>query len=97
MNKSELLRKLSGRLNIAQSECGRYLNNLLDIISDELDSGNNLILQGFGTFSRWPQSARQGRNPRTGENVPILPRNSVKFKPGKILLRRMNSDMQTDK
>lgn len=94
MNKAELLHKLSGRLNISQSECNRYLNNLLDILGDELESGNGLILQGFGTFTRWEQTARLGRNPRTGEHVPIRPRNSVKFKPGKYLLEKLNSPAQ---
>lgn len=53
MNKTELIHKLSGRLNITQNECGHYLNNLLDILGDELESGNGLVLQGFGTFTRW--------------------------------------------
>lgn len=92
MNKAELLHKLSGRLNIPQRECGRYLNNLLDILGDELESGNSLVLQGFGTFTRWEQTARLGRNPRTGKDVPILPRNSVKFKPGKFLLKKLNNN-----
>ena len=90
MNKTELIHKLSGRLNITQNECGHYLNNLLDILGDELESGNGLVLQGFGTFTRWEQTARLGRNPRTGEDVPILPRASVKFKPGKYLLQKLN-------
>lgn len=97
MNKAELLHKLSRRLNISQNECNRYLNNLLDILGDELESGNGLMLQGFGTFTRWEQSARLGRNPRTGEDVLIHPRNSVKFKPGKFLLRKLNTPEQTSK
>lgn len=92
MNKAELLHKLSGRLSIPQRECDRYLSNLLDILGDELESGNGLVLQGFGTFTRWEQTARLGRNPRTGKDVPILPRNSVKFKPGKLLLRKLNNN-----
>lgn len=97
MNKAELLYELSSRLNISQIECGRYLNNLLDILGNELESGNSLILQGFGTFTRWEQTGRLGRNPRTGQTVPILPRNSVKFKPGKILLRKLNNPAQSGK
>ena len=90
MNKTELIHKLSGRLNITQNECGHYLNNLLDILGDELESGNGLVLQGFGTFTRWQQTARLGRNPRTGENALILPRTRVKFNPGKMLLTKLN-------
>lgn len=97
MNKAELIHELSSRMNISQNECGRYLNNLLDILGNELESGKGLVLQGFGTFTRWEQSARLGRNPRTGEDIPIHPRNSVKFKPGKFLLRKLNTPAQTSK
>lgn len=48
------------------------------------------MLQGFGTFSSWKQAERLGRNPRTGISVLIKSRTSVKFRPGKDLLRLLN-------
>lgn len=94
MNKKELIHKLSSRLSISQKEGTIYLNTLQDIISDELSEGNHLVLQGFGTFTCWSQLPRMGRNPRTGAACPIRARNSVKFKPGKFLLRRLNEEIE---
>lgn len=90
MNKNDLIQELASRLSVPQKDCRQYLDTLLDIVSDDLSGGNNLILQGFGTFSHWEQTARIGRNPRTGTPCPILARRSVKFKPGKFLLEKMN-------
>ena len=53
-------------------------------------SQNEIILQGFGTFKAWEQAERTGRNPRTGISCKIPARRSVKFKPGKFLLRDLN-------
>lgn len=90
MNKNELLQDLSSRLHTSQKEAKRHLEALLDILGEELDKNNSLMLQGFGTFTPWQQTLREGRNPRTGTSCPIPPRKSVKFKPGKFLLAKLN-------
>lgn len=94
MNKNDLVHELSARLSLPQKDSQRYLTTLLDILSQELSEGNNLVFQGFGTFSRWAQTGRLGRNPRTGKECQIRARNSVKFKPGKGLLEKMNEKEQ---
>ena len=60
-------------------------------MTERLSKSDSLILQGFGTFHPWSQTAREGRNPRTGETCLIRPRRSVKFKPGKMLLQKLNN------
>lgn len=92
MNKNDLVRALSSRLSLTQQDSILYLNTLLDVLSEELSEGNNIVLQGFGAFSRWEQTERIGRNPRTGVACMIHSRNSVKFKPGKFLLDRLNKE-----
>ena len=94
MNKNDLVHEFSTRLSLPQKESQLYITTLLDILSQELSKGNNLVLQGFGSFSRWEQTGRLGRNPRTGKECQIPPRNSVKFKPGKFLLCKMNEKEQ---
>ncbi|WP_455638759.1 HU family DNA-binding protein [Parabacteroides sp.] len=96
MNKTELVNELSRRLDIPQNKCRHYLNTLLDIVGDDLTVDDYLTLQGFGTFNLWKQTRRTGRNPRTGQEVTIQPRNSVKFKPGKDLLKKINDAEHPD-
>lgn len=91
MNKTALIRKLSMRLDIPQYLCAYHLNACLEIIAEELEKGDPITLQGFGSFNIWNQTRRMGRNPRTGESCPIMPRNSIKFRPGKLMLKRINS------
>lgn len=91
MNKSDLIKDLSLRLNLTQKECNRFLDTWQKVVSEKLQQNESLIIQGFGTFSRWEQTERAGRNPRTGELCRIRPRTSVKFKPGKRLLAKLNS------
>ena len=90
MNKTELTKRVSQRMSITQVEARRFVNAFEASITDALKEDKTLMLQGFGTFYLWEQSAREGRNPRTGEACPIRPRLSAKFKPGKNLLKVLN-------
>lgn len=91
MNKADLINKIAARLSVPQKECREHLEALQTVIAEELNEGNGIILQGFGCLNLWKQTEREGRNPRTGETVPILPRRSVKFRPGKMLLQKLNT------
>ena len=94
MNKSTLIQKMARRIGRPQKHCQEYLETLIDIMAEELKDGNSLMIQGFGSFSVWEQTERLGRNPRTGVSCTIRPRNSVKFKPGKTLLKQLNDTNQ---
>lgn len=95
MNKSMLIQKMAARINRPQKYCQEYLETLIEVMAEELQEGNSLMIQGFGSFSVWQQSERIGRNPRTGVSCTIRPRNSVKFKPGKTLLGQLNPPDET--
>lgn len=90
MNKATLIQKMAERTGYTQKHCQHDLEVLIEIIAEELKQGHSLMIQGFGSFSPWAQTERVGRNPRTGVSCTIRPRNSVKFKPGKTLLQRLN-------
>lgn len=85
-----MVKELSSRLDCTQSECLHIINTWQEIISDNLSQGNNIVLQGFGSFTYWQQTERLARNPRTGTPCMISSRVSVKFKPGKFLLQCLN-------
>ena len=90
MNKADLVNELAVKLNIPQYQSRQFLNAFQEELTETLKR-SPIILQGFGTFEPWNQKERQGRNPRTGVPCMIAPRKSVKFKPGKFLLRDLNS------
>ena len=91
MNKNDLINELAAKLDITRTASKQYLEALEETLGDALEEGEPVVLQGFGTFSRWQQTGRPGRNPKTGTPCMIVPRNSVKFKPGKYLLEKMNN------
>ena len=90
MNKTEIVNDLAERLSLPKTECYRFLQAWQTLMTERLSKSDSLILQGFGTFKAWEQAERTGRNPRTGISCKIPARRSVKFKPGKFLLRDLN-------
>lgn len=63
------------------------MNAILDNITLQLSRGNRVQFAGFGTFELKERAARIGRNPHTGEAVPIPPRVIPSFEPGEVLKR----------
>ena len=94
MNKSDLANHVAKRLHISHSDSLRYLNTLIEEVEAILAGNEYLTIQNFGTFSPWHQAARPGRNPKNGTNHAIPARTSVKFKPGKRMLEKLNPTLR---
>ncbi len=91
MIKSELVQKLADENpNLLHREVERLVSVVFDEIAGALQRGDRVELRGFGAFSVKHRPARVGRNPRTGEPVPINEKFSPFFKPGKELRDRLN-------
>ncbi|MCD8269903.1 MAG: HU family DNA-binding protein [Parabacteroides sp.] len=69
MNKNDLINELAVKLNITRTASKQYLEAFEETLGDALEEGEPVVLQGFGTFSRWQQAGRPGRNPKTGAPV----------------------------
>ena len=80
MNKTDLIKTMAFRAGCTEVAARQMVEMLMEVMKEGLSDGNDIVLQGFGTFRPWKQSFRAGRNPRT----------SVRFKVGKNLLRAMN-------
>ncbi|MEM7178643.1 MAG: integration host factor subunit alpha, partial [Pseudomonadota bacterium] len=71
-------------------ESSELVETILDRIADALVSGDNVKISSFGTFALRDKGARVGRNPKTGEEVPIDPRRVLVFRPSHIMKERVN-------
>ncbi len=85
MTKRELVIDIAERLGYTQNEVAAVVQTTLDTISNTLAEGNRLEIRNFGVFEIKVRDARVGRNPRTGEAVPIREKRVAVFKPGKAL------------
>jgi len=91
MIKSELIQKIADENpHLFHRDVERIVNTIFDEIIEAMASGNRVELRGFGAFSVKKRDARQGRNPRTGESVPVEQKHVPFFKAGKLLRDRLN-------
>jgi len=86
MNKSELVKAIAEKAGISQVASKAALEATLESIAGTLKKGESVQLIGFGTFSVSERSARQGKNPRTGEVLQIPAKKVAKFKAGAGLI-----------
>ena len=74
----------------SQPESSQLVETVLDKVSDALIAGENVKISSFGSFILRDKNRRIGRNPKTGEEVPIEPRRVLTFRPSQILRERIN-------
>ena len=93
MVKSELIAKLAAENpTLSKSDVERVVNAIFDTMMEQLASGGRVELRGFGTFSVRQRDARMGRNPRSGEPVPVEAKGVPYFRLGRELRARLNAD-----
>src|SRR3712207_4806068 len=85
MNKSDLIDIIAGAADISKAAAARALDAMIDGITGTLSKGDPVTLIGFGTFLVRERSAREGRNPRTGQTIKIAASKVPSFKAGKAL------------
>ena len=85
MKKSELIQSVAEKAGLSNAEADRAVNAVVATISEHLAEGNRVHLMSFGSFDVRTRAARTGRNPRTGAQIQIPARNTVRFRPGKNL------------
>ncbi|HBV00243.1 MULTISPECIES: integration host factor subunit beta [Thalassospira] len=91
MTKSELIARLAEmNPHLYQRDVERIVATIFDEITDALARGDRVELRGFGAFSVKHRDARVGRNPRTGDAVPVGEKKVPYFKTGKQLRERLN-------
>jgi integration host factor subunit beta len=91
MIRSELIQKVAEENpHLYQRDVEKIVSTIFDEIVEALANGDRVELRGFGAFSVKHRDARIGRNPRTGESVPVDEKHVPFFKAGKLLRDRLN-------
>jgi len=90
MNRKELIDNVAIATNMTKTDINKIISATTNAITNAAKEGDSTILIGFGTFKPITRSARDGRNPKTGEVIKIPEKNSLTFKPGTRLKEYLN-------
>src|SRR5258708_36169325 len=90
VTRAHLTEIIHAEVGLSRNECADLLETVLERMSTALELGESVKISGFGTFSVRQKGRRVGRNPKTGQEVPILPRRVLVFRPSHVLKARVN-------
>jgi integration host factor subunit alpha len=93
VTRADLAEAVYEKVGLSRTESAELVERFLAIIGDALVKGENVKLSSFGSFQVRSKNQRIGRNPKTGEEVPILPRQVLVFKPSNVLKSKINKSM----
>ena len=77
-------------LGISRNESSAFVERILDEVATTLEKNEVVKISSFGTFSVREKKLRMGRNPKTGQEVPIEPRRVITFRPSHVLKDQIN-------
>lgn len=78
------------QVGLSRNESAQLVESVLEIVTAALEAGQPVKISSFGTFAVRQKGRRIGRNPKTGVEVPILPRKVLVFRPSQVLKARVN-------
>jgi integration host factor subunit alpha len=93
VTRADLAEAVYQSVGLSRTESAELVERFLALIGDALVTGQNVKLSSFGSFQVRSKNQRIGRNPKTGEEVPILPRHVLVFKPSNVLKSKINKSM----
>ena len=91
LTKADIADRLFNEVGLNKREAKEFVEAYFEIIRAALESGENVKLSGFGNFQLREKNQRPGRNPKTGEEIPISARRVVTFRPGQKLRARVEA------
>jgi integration host factor subunit alpha len=91
LTRSDLSEAVYREVGLSRNESAELVESILRHVSGALVAGETVKISSFGTFSTRDKGQRIGRNPKTGEEVPIEPRRVLVFRPSHILKDRINA------
>jgi integration host factor subunit alpha len=91
LTKAEMAEHLFDELGLNKREAKEMVEMFFEIVRGSLENGTQVKLSGFGNFDLREKKQRPGRNPKTGEEIPISARRVVTFRPGQKLKARVEA------
>ncbi|SHK77090.1 integration host factor subunit alpha [Roseovarius marisflavi] len=89
LTRMDLSEAIFREVGLSRNDAAQLVESVLDHMSDALVNGEHVKISSFGTFSVRDKTARVGRNPKTGEEVPINPRRVLTFRPSHLMKDRV--------
>lgn len=91
LTKADMAEKLYEEVGLNKREAKEFVDAFFDTLREGLEQGRQIKLSGFGNFDLRRKNPRPGRNPKTGEEIPITARTVVSFRPGQKLKERVET------
>lgn len=91
LTKADIADRLFEEVGLNKREAKEFVDAYFETIRGALEQGENVKLSGFGNFQLRDKKQRPGRNPKTGEEIPISARRVVTFRPGQKLRSRVEA------
>ena len=90
LTRMDLSEAVFREVGLSRNESADLVESVLQNMSDVLAAGDTVKISSFGTFSVRAKTARVGRNPKTGDEVPISPRRVLTFRPSHLMKDRVD-------
>ncbi len=91
LTRADLTEAIYETVGFSRNESASLVEAVLDEVADCLVKGDNVKISSFGSFLVRQKNGRMGRNPKTGEEVPIDPRRVLVFRPSQVMKDEINS------
>lgn len=91
LTKAEMAERLFENVGLNKREAKEFVDAFFEVVREALEHGEQVKLSGFGNFDLRQKNQRPGRNPKTGEEIPISARRVVTFRPGQKLKVRVEA------
>lgn len=96
ITRADLAQAVYEEVGLSRNESAELVETVLEEICKALERGEMVKISSFGTFNVRDKRQRIGRNPKTGEEVPILPRRVLTFRASNVLKERINTGVSGD-
>jgi len=94
VTRADLAEAVYRQVGLSRNESAQFVERVLELVAERLEEGETVKLSSFGSFSVREKNLRMGRNPKTGEDVPIEPRRVLVFRASHVLKDRINEGLR---